>query len=148
MQISDTFYDDAMAWRRISTVLAKYVGHYVKCTCVETKDYKSYRESLMELPEGADRLLKAILEPYEGKETEETCLRCKVLSLYEEAVGRDVMTYEATTLKVTPVKTFEKGYECAVCDKPIADDEDIHTAPDDINDCHADCCPWCNEEDN
>lgn len=47
---------------------------------------------------------------------------------------------------------FEKQHEldcwywCVVCNTCIegGDIEDRHTAPDLLNDCHAECCPTCN----
>ena len=37
---------------------------------------------------------------------------------------------------------------CAVCDEVITIDQPphAHTAPDGVNDCHAECCPECKED--
>ena len=94
---NESLYDEALKYRAIARELHLALGSY-PCTCVETQGYIDFQVSENERRKSMtqeERLLDCILAPdYGGKKLSHECERCRVMWIYEQAIGDDAVDLE------------------------------------------------------
>lgn len=97
MTTEQTFFDEAIKYREIARELHEVLGR-TPCLCVETDEYVEYQrqQAIQRLDmTREERLLHAVFgEEFQGEKLASECDRCRVMYLYELAIGDEATDFE------------------------------------------------------
>lgn len=103
IQVGDNqFYDEAMRYRTALKEIKDLISEN-KCECISTPEYEEYERRRTEYANIADtpeeRMLRLILswngdDQMPDNTIEVECLRCRILGVYEKAIGKYAVRLE------------------------------------------------------